>query len=213
MESLEALLDVPLDSRDEAWEDRFLTRLCDAKLNLLAEDPQNGPDGWPYLMAETSVDAQEPAQKVIEWLASRGIGLVVNPQKDYPDFVLSYGMLWFFRSTGKFILRDQQAPVGQTEFNIRDIKTSGPATESYLPLAVRKIIKEFFQDQGVFSPKYAVISFDNKNYELALSLESLGNPPENEHPGIAEALSWFLPGHYRILLTKAADIKGFSDFA
>ena len=68
------------------------------------EEPQNGPDGWPYLLVRTSAEAAEPFARVVEWLAGRGIGLVVNPHKMVPDYVFTYGMLWNYIETGRFVL-------------------------------------------------------------------------------------------------------------
>jgi hypothetical protein len=53
------------------------------------------------------------------------------------------------------------------------------------------------------------VSIDQKNYDLCFSLESFGNPPETEHKGLAEALSWFLPAHYSIALISEKLLPGF----
>jgi len=86
---------------------------------------------------------------------------------------------------------------------------AGPPSPQYLPQYVRNILKEFFRDQGVLMPKILVMSADRKHYDLAISLESLGNPPEKEHQGIAEALSWFLPPHYSIVLVSEKGLPSF----
>src|SRR4051812_23144436 len=101
--NIQQLLETPDEQRDVQWEYTFFDTLANSKLRVMAADPQTGPDGWPYLMVETSEDATEPAPKVIQWLAMRGIGLVVNPTKKYPDFVFNYGMLWHFKETGRFL--------------------------------------------------------------------------------------------------------------
>ena len=54
-----------------------------------------------------------------------------------------------------------------------------------------------------------MISQDNIHFDLCFSLESLGNPPDNEHEGIAEALSWFLPTHYSIVLISEKSLPEF----
>ena len=56
-----------------------------------------------------------------------------------------------------------------------------------------------------------IFSFDKKQYEFGISLESLGNPPETEHAGIAEAISWFLPPHYSIVLISEKGMPQFVD--
>lgn len=208
---LQELLKVPDQSRDQKWENQFFKAFSESNVKLLSPEPQNGPDGWPYLMCETSADATEPSQKVIQWLAEKGIGLVVNPGKDYPDYIFSYGMLWHFRQTGLFV-RDVPPPKeGFYEFDPEGIQHAGTPNEEYLPKYARSILREFFRDQGVLKPQILLISMDKVQYDLAFSLESLGNPPEEEHQGIAEAISWFLPPHYSLLLVSNEGLPKFSD--
>ncbi len=209
LNSLDTLLKVPDKDRNEKWEDQFLQAFSEAKVQVLSADPQAGPDGWPYLMVETGEAATEPTQRVLEWLSLRGIGLVVNPNKDYPDFVMSFGMIWNFRKTGRFIHRVAAIPTGEWTTDTKLLK-SGPPTEEFLPAFVRKILKEFFRDQGVIDPRILMISNDGENFDLAFSLESLGSPEIKEHEGVAEAIAWFLPGHYSLVLISE---KGLPQFA
>src|SRR5690606_22017578 len=88
---------------------------------------------------------------------------------------------------------------------------AGAPTEKYLPTYVRKIVREFLRDQNVLAPKILMLSPDGQHYDLAFSLESLGNPPATEHQGIAEALAWFLPPHYSLVLTSEQGLPDFID--
>ena len=203
------ILKVPDSARDERWEDQFLQAFSQTKVHVLTQDPQMGPDNWPYLMVSTE-DGKEPSQQILHWLSTRGIGLVVNPEKDFPDFILSYGMIWFFRETGRFILRNAAAvPSKQVELTAASLKSFGAPTEAYLPLYVRKVLQDFFRDQGVLTPRCLVISENNKDYDFAVSVESLGNPPEKEWAQIGEALSWFLPAHYSIVIISEKNMPPF----
>lgn len=208
--TLEQLMQVSADDRDIKWEDQFLQEFSSANVTLLSPDPQTGPDGWPYLLVQTSKTG-ESAQKIFEWLGTRGIGLAINPQKDYPDFVLSFGMIWNFRETGRFIQRglDEKAQ-SSSKLSLENLAHAGTPTPQYLPNYVRQILREFFRDQGILNPRILVISEDRQNYELAFSLESLGNPPEKEWAGIGEALSWFLPAHYSLVLVSEKGLPEFS---
>jgi len=209
--TLEQLMQVSANARDERWEDQFLQALTESSIAPLSPDPQTGHDGWPYLLVQTA-PVGEPAQKILEWLGTRGIGLAVNPQKDYPDFVLSWGMIWNFRETGRFLHRG--IPEGQPStggsLDLGKLAHAGTPTPQYLPDYVRKILREFFRDQGLHDVRILVVSEDRKNYDLAFSLESLGNPPESEWAGVGEAISWFLPAHYSILLVSEKGLPGFS---
>lgn len=207
--TLTEILQVPDEKRDPQWEREFFDAILLSKVNMLGPQAQQGPDGWPYLLAETSEAATEPVVKVLNWLAMRGIGLVINPQKDYPDFVFNYGMIWNFRETGLFVQTTDEVTVGTVELKAGTGLLSGPPTAKFLPDYVRVILKEFFRDQGLLAVKILVLSQDRKHYDLAFSLESLGNPEQKEHQGLAEAISWFLPPHYSLLLVSE---EGLPDF-
>lgn len=209
--TLTDLVKIPDEKRDHQWEIDFFMAISKGSLRLINDAPQTGPDGWPYLLAETSLEASEPAQQVMQWLALKGVGLVVNPQKEYPDYVFTYGMIWNFRETGLFYQTAESAPVGALQISEGQSLHAGPPTPQYLPQYVRNIVKEFFRDQAVLRPRILVMSTDRKHYDLVFSLESLGNPPEKEHQGIAEAISWFLPPHYSIVLVSEKGLPEFTD--
>ncbi|WP_413576234.1 hypothetical protein ACLVWU_17775 [Bdellovibrio sp. HCB290] len=208
---LNDLVKVPDEQRDHKWEIDFFMAITSGNVKLMLDAPQQGPDGWPYMLTETSSEAVEPANKIMQWAALKGVGLAVNPQKNYPDYVFTYGMLWHFKETGLFYRTADEAPVGVLELQQGQALHAGDASPQYLPVYVRNIIKEFFRDQAVLRPRILVMSQDRKNYDLAFSLESLGNPPQTEHQGIAEALSWFLPPHYSIVLVSEMGLPKFYD--
>ena len=214
MSDLHQLTLVKDEQRDHQWEENFFHRLADSNISILSEEAQMGPDGWPYILAKTTGPSDsEPAQKVIQWAASRGIGLVINPEKDYPDYVFTYGMLWNFRKTGRFLSASTPLSTSLSQLSPLEIQSGGiwkgQPTTDYLPAEVRSILRDFFRDQSIIQPKILMISTDQKNYDLAFSLESLGNPPEKEHSGILEALSWFLPPHYALALVSEQAVQGF----
>ena len=211
-------LTTPDEARDQVWDEKFFKLLSESNLKIIASEPQQGPDSWPYLMTEifnpstnTSLpEGIDSAQKIIFWLSTRGIGLVVNPNRTpYPDFVFSYGMIWSFRETGYFnkYVSNQE----NKQLLIENPKTAlfGEPTAEFLPQYVRKVLKDFFLDQSVFEPKVLMISNDGKNYDLCFSLESLGSPKVEEHQGVLEALSWFLPPHYTLALISEKNLPAF----
>ena len=215
MSSLQSHLQVNEDNRDHAWDELFFKLLSDSDLTILTEDPQQGPDGWPYLIAETHATAiaegkTDSAQKILHWLSTRGIGLVVNPrQMPYPDYVFSYGMIWSFRETGYFMkyteLNESKQLIVDPNMTIK----TGPPSAEYFPDYVKQVVKDFFRDQSVFDPKVLMISTDGKIYDLCFSLESLGSPKEEEHEGVLEALSWFFPPHYTLALVSEKNLPAF----
>ncbi len=201
--------------RNITWENYFFNQLTLSDLKVTNLDPQYGPDGWPYLFAET-VDREgtESFQKVLNWLVQRGIGLVINANKKMPDYIFTYGMLWHFKETGLFYLNNIEvsktmAEAEYLDFSNKELLMHGCPTEAYLPLYVRKIIKEFFQQQGIIAPRILMISREPNKFDLVFSLESLGSPPQKEHQGICEAISWFLPPHYSIMISSEKALPRF----
>lgn len=211
--SVEPLSRVAVAARDEEWEQRFLKQLATSTLTISHQEPITGPDGWPYLAVSTG--GEEPVRAVVNWLATRGVGLVVNADKPMPDFVLSYGMVWNFRERGEFIagtVTKASAPPRAGALNIENGQQlfTGVPSASYLPTDVRAVILDFLKQQRVLAPKVLMLSTDQNTWDLAFSIESLGSPPRAEHAGIAEALSWFLPAHYSVALISETTVPGFT---
>lgn len=202
--------------RDFSWDEKFFKLLSLSRVSLISMEPQQGPDHWPYIFCSSATDQKalqvDSSQKVLRWLSEKGIGLVVNPdRKPYPDFVFSYGMIWYFRETGFFMNPPQKQNVSTSlTANAENKWFTGAPSENYLPTYVRGVLKNFFADQLKHNVKIMMLSADQKNYDLAISIESLGNPPQSEHAQAAEALAWFLPPHYTVALVSEAGFPAFS---
>jgi hypothetical protein len=206
------LLQIDANLRDNAWEAQFFAGFIHQPLRIVHSSPQAGPDGFSYLLAEIADGPGEPAAQVVNWLSSRGIGLVLNPRKTYPDYVFTYGMLWNFRERGEFQTRVVRSAIeARVEFKSGQQVWVVQPTASYLPADARTLLKQFFLDQGLLRPRVVLVSADQAHYDLAFSIESLGQPPEIEHRGIAEAISWFLPAHYSVALVSEKNLTGFVD--
>ncbi len=206
------LVTLAVSRRDEHWETELLQKFAKQKVRLLFPDPKPGPDQWPYLMVSSEVDGHEceSCENILVWLSTRGIGLVLNPQKATPDFVLTYGMIWNYRERGVFLSPVASREQGELRWHTGKEILAGTPSENFLPVYARSVLRQFFLDQGVFVPKVLMISEDNVNYDLCFSLESLGHPPVSEHAGIAEAIAWFLPAHYSIVLLSEKTVPGFA---
>ncbi len=206
------LMALSVQHRDERWEAQLLSKLPRQKVKLLFPDPKPGPDEWPYLMISSEVEGREveSCENILTWLATRGIGLVLNPQKSTPDFALTYGMIWNYRERGEFLSAAPQRSHGEMRLQHGQQVMTGAPSDSFLPKYVRSVLRQFFLDQGVFAAKVLMVSEDKVNYDLCFSLESLAHPPANEHSGIAEAIAWFLPAHYSIALLSEKAVPGFA---
>lgn len=225
------LIDTQITARDVVWESSLLRALPTAQLKVINETPIIGPDGWPYLMvrADSQSGDGEIATKIFSWLSERGIGLVLNPQKNTPDYVLTYGMIWNYRERGEFLSsqgvslsNDQNSKKNDALiFNPGDKIHSGAPSTEYLPEYVRAVLRNFFKDNGSPDMKVLVMSEPSKTrdgdlknsdsslYCLCFSLEAMGQPETTEHQGVLEAISWFLPSHYSIALMSEKDLPKF----
>lgn len=206
LDTIPTLLKVKLQDRDPDWEVQFLTALCHERVSLVQDQPVQGPDSWPYMMIRTG--GEEPMLNLVRWASTRGIGFVVNPDQAMPDYVLTYGMVWNCRERGEFLT---PAPEKTSELIIRDGEQlfAGPPSTTYLPEDVRQVLRDFLRRQRVQAPRVLMLSRDEKDWDLAFSIESLNSPPATEHAGIAEAVSWFLPAHYSVALVSERVVPGF----
>jgi len=213
----------PIELRPDHWEDVVLKALPSRLYHLLDQTAAQGPDGWPYLRvgfvessgvsASGSTQTGESATQLFEWLSARGIGLWVDPLNSNTadtSYLITYGMVLNFCLNGELKLKDSSAPLAE-EFTLDGGAPihCGPPSHEYLPKTAQKILRAFLQDQGVLMPKILMISENKKDYDLCFSLESLGSPPKTEHQGILEAISWFLPTHYRLALISEQGLPRF----
>lgn len=211
--SLQNILRAPEEIRNQKWEIDFFTHFVESTIYLVFPDPKPGPDTWPYMMAETTPSQYpaEPSLKILHWLHDKGIGLVINANKRLPDYVFTYGMIWNFKETGKFISDFTSLSENKLELDTSKNYFYGYPTKSFLPDYARKILKDFFLQQSIISPRIVLLSKNEKDFDLCFSLESLGNPPPKEHEGILEAISWFLPSHYRLCLISEKNLPSFQN--
>ncbi|MDZ4662786.1 MAG: hypothetical protein SGJ18_14330 [Pseudomonadota bacterium] len=209
MTNLETYLTTKDNARNTAWEHAFLTEFCKGHVELLVDTPQPGPEGFPYLFVKTSGRATESVSKIIDWLSNRGIGMVVNPQKGLPDYVFTYGMVWGLKEKNTVLPKLETLKSSQFELQKDRPFSYGEPSLEFFPHYARKILREFFNHQGILAPRMLMISSDNKSFDLCFSIESLGNPPKSEHKGIVEAIGWFFPFNTSIVVLEEKGLPKF----
>ena len=212
MNNINDLCTTPEARRDYKWERQFLDAFVQAKVELVKDEPVQGPDGWPYFFVKTGISEEkgEPVVRLLGWLKDKGIGLVVNAHKELPDYIFNYGMIWNFAER-QLLVQDSPQHEGPDTLDFKEGESVffGCPSKEYLPTYVVQVLLDFFHQQKVEDPRVAIIGKDKDNYDLCFSLESLGNPPEQEHQGILEALSWFLPTHYSLMLLSEEAVSNF----
>lgn len=179
----------------------FFAQLLKKPVRLLTPDPQQGPEGFPYLLVTTHQEGDQFID-LLKWCADKGVGIVINPTETSADYIFTYGMIWNFFLRGEFITESTSSTEtrSELEFNNQQTVLTAVPNESYWPLPARKIFKEFLLQQGIYTPRCLLI-LDHVapgDVDLCFSLESLGQPPIAEQKGILEAFAWFFPLHYSL---------------
>lgn len=203
------ILKTPEENRDLKWEQDFFNSLLNSKVKILNDDPQNGPDGFPYLLISTEDSGTEPVPKILDWLATRGIGLVVNPQNKFPDYIFTYGMIWNFKERNRFLEPIKNETSSNLEINPGEKMFYGDPSEDFFPKYARNLLKEFFQQQGILQPRVIAISKNEVDFDICFSLDSMSKPDPKEHQGIAQAISWFFPFNTPIVLLEEKGLPNF----
>jgi hypothetical protein len=210
-QDLDSLMNQPEASRDEAWELEFLKLIVTTKVQLAQNQPQQGPDGWPYMLVKTGPEGQEPFTQLVQWASPKGIGLAINTHKMLPDYIFNYGMVWNFVETGQFTSTTTAPSAGEVTIEAGQKVILGEPSAKYLPQYVRQILREFLAAQGFAQPKVVVMSSpDFKVVDLVFSIESLNNLRQTEHRILAEAVGWFLPLHYSLIFASEKSLRGFT---
>lgn len=199
MQKITELEKVPFEKRDGDWIHRYSQALELVPLKVLNPQPQQGPDGFVYLLVSAG-EGEDKLSDLVQWGADKGVGLVINPQKSNADLLLTYGMLWNYLVNKEFLSPLKSKSNNTLEFSANQQVLTGVPNESYWPPRARKLFKEFLLAQGIIQAKVILIldDDDQTQADLCFSLESLGNPPEKEWQGILEGFSWFFPRHYSL---------------
>lgn len=210
--NLDLLLQQPESKRDDQWERDFFGLITKAKVEVTQDQAKAGPDGWPYLLIKSGPQADQPFLQVLEWAATRGIGLALNTHKMLPDYVFTYGMLWNYAMNRQFVTVGPTPKTGDVTIAENEDMIIGAPSEEYLPMFVRKILREFLNAQGMKSPRVTVLSTqDYKVVDLLFSSESLNDLKPKDFRAMSEAISWFLPLHYNLIIGSERNLSGFVD--
>ncbi|TJZ62770.1 hypothetical protein FAZ15_00215 [Sphingobacterium olei] len=207
---LNTLMSVPFPKRDEKWRDDFLYSLPEANLKLGTPEVVVASDGFPYIQLET-VNPNENFQayvigKQLPTLLSQGFGVVINPQHDRLDWILSYGDIVnyelndsFYTDHSIFSNNKENLAIGKDE----KILIGQPA-DSILPKYLRTQLKEYLQHMGVKTPKIMLIArnYEDENFvsqDLVFNITPIQFRSEKAYHQIMSAIAWFLPKHYSFM--------------
>ncbi len=198
MKTLSDYLAINSGLRDNSWESDFFRTFVASKVFVINESVQMGPDGWPYIYITDDIKTKHVSEdstlNVIQWAYEHGVGLALNPNKERPDYIFHFGLIWNFVHNKYFIKNDVVQTPPNAPIYVAQV------SEDIVPQHALAFIKDYIKSAGIEKPRGALISRDKINYDFALSLESLGHPPKSEHDGIARGIGWFLPNHLPVVL-------------
>jgi hypothetical protein len=219
--SVADLLAVPKAERDEQWAERFLADLPLASFRCGTPQIVAGPDGFPYFQLFVPAPGEEFQSFVIErmigeFLLERGYGVLINPGSEDPDWVLSYGDILNYSLNGSFFTLDSlfssssdEEVVGSAD---EEIMIGQPA-ENILPKQTRKLLKDFFELNGIEDPKVLMMVRKNGTemcQDLAFNITPSHFESETHYRNMMQTVTWYLPRHYSLIGLHDADLdSGF----
>lgn len=221
-QSIANLLAVPREERNEEnWLNQFLNDLPGASFRCGLPQVISGADGFPYFQLYVPDPGEEfqsyAIDKMIpEFLLERGFGVLINPGAGYPDWVLTYGDILNYSLNGSFFTYDSnfstntdaEEEVGEGE----EIMVGQPA-ETILPSVTRKLLKDFFELNGIKDPKVLLLvrkKGEEMYQDLAFNITPGDFETETHYRNMMQTITWYLPRHYSLIGLNDSEVeKGF----
>jgi len=220
-QSVADLLAVSKEDRDDQWADRFLADLPLASFRCGTPQIVAGPDGFPYFQLFVPAAGEEFQSFVIErmtteFLLERGYGVLINPGAGEPDWVLSYGDILNYHLNGSYFTHHSlfssatnDEVVGSED---EEIMIGQPA-ENILPAQTRKLLKDFFELNGIEDPKVLMMVRKNGTdmcQDLAFNITPSHFETETHYRNMMQTITWYLPRHYSLIGLHDTDLdNGF----
>lgn len=212
------LLQTPLDLRDPFWIEQFLKNVAGAKFKLGSPEVVLANDGFPYIQLE-SVNSEEDIKPFIidqqlQPLLTQGFGVVINPKKEKPDWILSYGDIVnlelndeFYTDDSIFSQHQENVSIGADE-NI----LIGQPSDSIFPKYLRNQLREFLKYAGVQNPKIMLIARNHEDetkvkQDLVFNFTPQQLSDKEQFQQIGNTIAWFLPRHYSFLFLDESSVE------
>jgi hypothetical protein len=205
-----SLLQTPPDQRDDAWRTAFLQAIPNAALAPGSPQLVQGPDGFPYAALQTPERGQTFTSysllSVLQQVTETGVGLVLNPQNDIPDWVFSYGDLLELRLRGELRLH-YPAERPQEDVTPGEEVMVGQPSESYLPAYARRVLDAHLKRVGVPEPVALLMFRPSENANTLVfpfTPEEFGS--EEVLRDVLASVGWFLPRDYVVAALNHPDL-------
>jgi hypothetical protein len=208
LEIIGNLLKIPVNERDLAWQNSFISNIDTAAFSESLPQVQFGPDGFPYfaLRVNATFNPFEPycIKKIKDAiLLERGLGVVINPHpNNQSDWVFSYGDILNYHLSNEFYSKIDSAnrPGLQNLGEESKVMISQPS-EHYLPANTKKFLKNIMNKAGIGKPKVMMMDREVNGkieHELIFNIFREDFSSEATLASIIKKMQWYLPRHYVI---------------
>ncbi len=202
---LSNLFNTPVNKRNTSWQTNFLANAAEA--SFMDGEPQViiGPDDLPYFQLiiptpNKSFQCFVIRHMIDDFLLSNGLGIVINPNKNNPDWVFSYGDLLNYKLNNVFY-SESSIDISTTNETLKKGTKylSGQPSESVLPLYTRKILKDKLLSIGINNVKIFLMLRPESNItDIVFNLTPNKFNSKDEYEYAMNTISWYFPRHYCI---------------
>lgn len=208
-EHIASLLAIPLPDRDDKWAQEFFIDLPAASFSCGTPQVIAGKDGFPYFQLIVPQPGAEFQSFVIDkmmndFLLERGFGVTVSLGDGSPEWVLTYGDILNLHLSGSFLTTESafnSTRVSEVVAENEEVIVGQPS-ENILPAQTRKLLKDFFELNGIQSPKLLLIirkNGDGATQDLAFNITPDQFETELHYRNMMQTVTWYLPRHYSII--------------
>jgi len=190
------------DNRDKQWEKTYFANLPDASLAIGEPRIIEGPDGYPYFHLTTPVLGMDYQSTTVsrlkkDLLLHEGIGLAINPAKETPDWVFSYGDIVNYHINGAFYKQSDKWLSRESILNNLEesVELVNPS-EDILPKESRNMLRKYFASFGLDQPEIGVLQDKSNKMILVFVIEEKYFKNPEICTDFYNSLSWFLPRQY-----------------
>jgi hypothetical protein len=199
------LVKVPFEERDKLWEKTFFENIDTAGFSESIPQIKIGSDGFPYFILKTNEKFNPFESYCIrkikdEILLERGMGIVLNPDKDSGDWIFTYGDILNYHLNNEFYSVINHKGENEIIDKNSDIMISQPS-ENYLPEKAKRHIRATMIKGGIAKPKMMMTNRTSGNQmiqELVFNIFMEDFPLESDFKKQMQKLQWYLPKHYII---------------
>jgi hypothetical protein len=202
---LNQLFNTPTELRNDKWEKIFFENISEASFSCGNPQIATGPDGFAYFQLNIPEPNKEFQCYVLkhmkdDFLLEKGIGVVINSQKDQPDWVFTYGDIVNFHLNNEYYSKAPNWNLQKKEvINENEEVLVGQPSEQYLPNQTRKILSEYLKQMGVTDAKMLLMNRKMAKgviQELVFNLTPKKIGDQNRYESIMNNIGWFLPRQY-----------------